>query len=166
MIELRQADTGDIGVIREIAGKTWFVTYGEILSPEQMDYMFDWMYSTESINRQMEEQGHVFFIAWLDNQPLGYVSVQQESKNLFHLHKLYVLPDRQGLGLGVLLINKAFDFAREHSEGERCALELNVNRHNKALHFYLKMGMRISAEGDFDIGNGYLMNDYILRIEL
>lgn len=45
-------------------------------------------------------------------------------------------------------------------------LELNVNRNNKALHFYEHMGMKKLREGDFPIGNGYYMNDYIMGKEI
>jgi len=165
MITLYQATIEDIGIIRDIAEKTWFVTYREILSSEQMDYMFEMMYSIESIRNQISVLNHVFFIASKDARPLGFVSVERQAENLFHLHKLYILPEGQGLGLGKILIHKAFDFVKENSDGGNCALELNVNRKNKALPFYLKMGMHISDEGDFDIGRGYYMNDFILRID-
>lgn len=166
MITIQQTTTEDIELIREIAGKTWFVTYQDILSREQLDYMFDMMYSAESIKQQMTVLNHIFFIAWLENNPLGYVSVEKQQETLFHLHKLYVLPESQGKGIGEILIKKAFAFARENSGNKECALELNMNRHNKALDFYRKMGMYICSEGDFDIGNGYFMNDYIFRIDL
>jgi len=45
-------------------------------------------------------------------------------------------------------------------------MELNVNRNNKALHFYEHKGMKKLREGDFPIGNGYYMNDYIMGLEL
>ena len=166
MITLQRATVNDIGTIRDIAGKTWFVTYGEILSPEQMDYMFEMMYSVESIKRQINEQKHVFFIAYQSEKPLGYLSVEQQEACLFHLQKLYILPAGQNKGLGKILISKVFEYARETSQGRKCAVELNVNRDNKALSFYKKMGMRIIGEGDFDIGNGFFMNDYIMRIDL
>ena len=47
-----------------------------------------------------------------------------------------------------------------------CRMELNVNRNNKALGFYLHMGMKKASEGDFDIGNGFYMNDYIMSIDI
>jgi diamine N-acetyltransferase len=166
MFTLRQATTEDIDILYEIAEKTWFVTYREILSLEQLDYMFDMMYSAKSIKRQMTELNHVYFIAFSQNKPIGYVSVEKQRENLFHLHKLYVLPEFQGIGAGKTLIEKAFTFAKENSLGKDCAIELNMNRNNKALAFYKKMGMYISDEGDFDIGNGYFMNDYIFRINL
>lgn len=166
MITYKTATVEDIGIIRNIAGKTWFSTYKDILSSKQLDYMFDMMYSEKSIYSQIVEQKHVFFIAHSFDIPIGYVSIEQQEENLYHLHKLYVLPDKQGKGIGQELISKAFEFAKTTSKGQYCALELNVNRYNKALNFYIKMGMHISREGDFEIGNGFYMNDYIMRIEL
>jgi diamine N-acetyltransferase len=166
MISIRKAETEDIRLIHELAEQTWFKTYGQLLSQEQMDYMFDKMYSESALHAQMTEKGHEFFLAYENEQPLGYLSVEQQTENLVHLHKLYVVPAGQKKGVGKILIYKAFDYAKEHSSKPFCAVELNVNRGNKALHFYEKMGMSIHDRGDFDIGNGYFMNDYILRIDL
>jgi ribosomal protein S18 acetylase RimI-like enzyme len=43
---------------------------------------------------------------------------------------------------------------------------VNVNRHNKALHFYEKYGFKIIREEDIDIGEGYFMNDYVMELKL
>ena len=45
------------------------------------------------------------------------------------------------------------------------SLQLNVNRHNKALHFYEKQGFKIIREEDIDIGEGYFMNDYVMELK-
>ena len=58
MITTRKATTADISLINELATETFPYTYREILTPEQIDYMMDWMYSPESLRRQMEEEGH------------------------------------------------------------------------------------------------------------
>ena len=55
--------------------KVTVADYKEILSPEQLDYMMDWMYAPENIRKQMEEEGHVYFIAYKEGKPCGYVSV-------------------------------------------------------------------------------------------
>ena len=57
------------------------------------------------------------------------------------------------------------DYIRSVHPGP-CRMELNVNRHNRALHFYERMGMRVLREGDFPIGDGYYMNDYIMGLEI
>jgi ribosomal protein S18 acetylase RimI-like enzyme len=166
MVSLREATTEDIPSIRILAEKTWFDTYASILSRAQMEYMFEWMYSEASLWRQMTQEGHVFFVALEDTTLLGYVSVEAQANDLFHLHKLYVVPDVQKKGAGKALIQAVFRYAQTHACGSSCTVELNVNRHNKALDFYRHMGMHIHSEGDFDIGNGYFMNDYVLHIDL
>jgi len=166
MFTIRPATIQDIELIRELASKTWFITYKDILSIEQASYMFDWMYSAESIRNQMEEKNHQFFIASREDKPIGYVSIGKEEEGLFHLHKLYILPDNQGDGTGKKLLQFVFETAREQSGGKPCSVELNVNRYNKAVSFYKKMGMHVHTEGNFDIGSGYLMTDYIMRIDL
>ena len=95
----------------------------------------------------------------------GYVSVQQQGEDLFHLQKIYVLPYYQGAHCGSFLFREAIKYIKEVHPGP-CLMELNVNRHNKALQFYEHMGMRKLREGDFPIGNGYYMNDYIMGLDI
>ena len=85
MIEIREANIPDCQLIRVLASQTWGPTYGHILSPEQLDYMFDWMYSEKSLLKQMTEQQHRFFIASYDGQACGYISVEREDNLLFHI---------------------------------------------------------------------------------
>lgn len=162
-IQLRKATSSDVKTIHKLARNTWFSTYKELLSQDQMDYMFDWMYSESSLLEQIEHKGHVFFIAYEGAKPMGYLSIEKQSETLFHLHKIYILPSAQGKGVGKRLLLHAFDYAKENTSAPTCVVELNMNRANKALSFYQKMGMHIHSEGDFDIGHGYFMNDYILQ---
>ncbi len=167
MIDIRDASTDDCLLIRQLASQIWEPTYGHILSPEQLDYMFEWMYSEESLKKQMTGLGHRFFIASSDGRPCGYVSVERQDEQLFHIQKIYVLPEMQGKKIGRLLIEKAFSYIKGITgDGNKTVVELNVNRQNKALDFYKRMGFNIARSGDFPIGNGYLMNDYIMAIEI
>jgi GNAT superfamily N-acetyltransferase len=159
------ATTGDIPTIRAMADIAFRNTYKEILSPEQMDYMMDWMYSEQSLHSQMEREGHVFQLCVVDGRPCGYVSVQPEGNDTFHLQKIYLLPDAQGRGLGKVLFNAAIDYIKSVHPAP-CTMRLNVNRYNKALSFYQHMGMTKVDEGDFDIGHGYYMNDYIMALDI
>lgn len=165
MFNIRKATLADIKTIRSMASIVFPATYKEILSPEQLEYMMDWMYSEESIRKQMEEEGHIYYLAYKKDLPAGYVSIQPEDEHVYHLQKIYVLPDFQGMRLGRLLFEKAIQAIKELHPNP-CQMRLNVNRHNKALAFYQRMGMRKVAEGDFPIGNGYYMNDYIMGIDI
>lgn len=154
---IRPATTEDIQLINDMAQIAFRTTYREMLSPEQIDYMMDWMYSLPSLEKQMA-QGHSYFLAYLNEAPCGYISIEGNK-----LQKLYVLPDHQGKGLGKVL----FEYATAHlrSKGAKSMI-LNVNRDNKAVEFYKKMGMSILSRGDFHIGSGYYMNDYIMSLDL
>ena len=165
MCVIRKASVDDIPVIRAMALVAFPDTYKEILSPEQIDYMMEWMYSAESLSRQMMEEGHIYYVAYHEGRAVAYLSIQPEGEHVFHLQKLYVLPAYQGMHLGKKLFEQAIQAIKELHPAP-CLLRLNVNRSNKALTFYEKMGMTKIDEGDFPIGSGYYMNDYIMGLNI
>ena len=165
MFTVRKATTDDIALINRMAQAVFPATYRDILSEEQLDYMMDWMYSPRNLHKQMEEEGHIYYIAYLGDEAAGYVSIQPEGEHLFHLQKIYVLPRYQGCRLGRVLFEQAVRAIKE-IHPEPCEMHLNVNRNNKALQFYEHMGMKKVSEGDFPIGNGYYMNDYIMGLSI
>ena len=165
MFTIRKATLEDIGMINRLAWIVFPHTYKEILSPEQMEYMMDWMYSPENLHKQMTEDRHIYYLAFEGDEPAGYLSIQPEGEHTYHLQKIYVLPSFQGKKLGKLLFEQAIKAIKE-PHPEPCQMRLNVNRQNKALTFYEKMGMKKVDEGDFHIGNGYYMNDYIMGLDI
>lgn len=165
MFKIRKATLEDIEMINRLARIVFPHTYKEILSPEQMEYMMDWMYSPENLHKQMTENGHIYYLAFEGDEPAGYLSIQPEDEHTYHLQKIYVLPSFQGKKLGKLLFEHAIKAIKE-LHPEPCQMRLNVNRQNKALTFYEKMGMKKVDEGDFHIGNGYYMNDYIMGLDI
>ena len=129
MFTIKKATLADIEVIRTLATQTFPATYQHILTPEQIDYMMDWMYSSESLRNQMEKEHHIYYIAYEECEPAGYVSIQQEDTDLFHLQKIYVLPYFQKYKLGRQLFQQAIKGIKE-LHPEPCRMELNVNRQN------------------------------------
>ena len=127
MFTIKKATTNDIQLINEMAQIVFPATYREILSKEQLDYMMDWMYSPKNLRKQMEEEGHIYYIAYKDGEAAGYVSIQPEGEHLFHLQKIYVLPLFQGCRLGKALFEQAVKAIKEIHPGP-CEMHLNVNR--------------------------------------
>lgn len=164
MIRLFEAMTQDLKTIQEIAYQTWPATYGKILSKEQLNYMLSQFYSEESLKNNVQN-GHHFLLAKEDNIALGFVSYEHNYKQepVTRIHKIYILPQTQGKGIGKLLIDAVEDLAKENHS---VALSLNVNRFNKALTFYQKIGFEIIGEEDIEIGRGYLMEDYKMEKKL
>ena len=162
MIKLITASQAHLPEIKRIAYETWPATFGAILSEKQIAYMLDWMYSIPSLMSQIEEKGHVFILAQEGNEYLGYVSYELNYNGLpkTKIHKIYLLPASQGKGVGALLINQVGEIA---TQNENKALLLNVNRYNKAVGFYEKMGFNIVGNENIDIGDGFLMEDFIME---
>ncbi len=165
---LRTANLTDRALIRSISERTWPSTYGHIISQEQIDFMLDWMYSDESLEKQMDS-GCVFYIASIKKEneqwdDVGFCSVgpeENKGSKSHKLNKLYVLPAAQGTGTGKALLVKAIEFAKVAGSS---SIFLQVNKHNDAYSFYLKQGFIKEAEFKFDIGNGFYMDDYVMRL--
>lgn len=151
-----------IPVIISLQEKTWEPTYREILSPAQIDYMFEKIYSKESLETQMTAGGQQFFILFDAEVPKGFAAVAPEGNAVFKLHKIYVLPTMQGTGAGKYLLSAVEDYVRSLG-GE--TLLLNVNRYNKARSFYEKMQFTVIKEVDVPIGP-YWMNDFVMEKQL
>ncbi len=165
MVAVSKVGTETISSIQQLAEITWKVAYSSIISPSQMKYMLDLFYSESSLQKQMQE-GQQFIAASENEQTVGFASYSPKSTrepNVYRLHKIYIDPNQQGKGIGKLLIDFIIADIKPNNATN---LELNVNRHNKALHFYEKLGFKIIKEEDIDIGEGYFMNDYVMNLTL
>lgn len=167
MTRINLATIGDIPVIQRIAYHTWPVTFEHILGMEQLTYMLDMMYSSVSLAQQIQQKGHTFLLAGLgDQDPVGFAAfeINYQGLSTTKVHKIYILPEAQGKGLGKSL----FEYiSNESIKKGNDRLSLNVNRNNQsALEFYQNNGFKVVGEEDIPIGQGYLMEDYILEKEL
>ena len=164
MITITKATDQELPIIRDIAYQTWPTTFGEILSPAQISYMLEMMYSLDALTTQIGEQGHVFLLAQEAETKayLGYVSYELDykSQSKTKIHKIYLLPASQGKGVGRLLIDKVARIAAEHKNS---TVALNVNRYNKAIQFYERMGFNVVDNETIDIGDGFLMEDFVME---
>jgi ribosomal protein S18 acetylase RimI-like enzyme len=163
-ISFREAGYNDIDTIRDLMYQVWPQTYAPIIPQEQIDYMIEWMYSKTSLLQQIKD-GHHYWIITMNNVPCGYGSFSRtDNWHTYKIHKLYIVEDKQRTGLGAALLEKFLQIIRsDHGK----FIQLQVNRENsKALQFYQKHGFQLWKTIDFDIGNGYFMNDYVLQKNL
>jgi ribosomal protein S18 acetylase RimI-like enzyme len=166
MIFIRTAGINEINIIHSLAHCIWQTSYKEILSADQMEYMLDMMYSHESLQYQIEKQKHNFLIIYEEDKAVGFAAYFPKydiSHAIFRLDKIYVLPELHGKGLGKKLIQHIISEIKPKGVS---ILELNVNRNNKAISFYKKLGFIITKEVNVPIGEGYFMNDYVMAVTL
>ena len=164
MIHIKPAEVSDLKTIRKLAHDTWPTAYLEILGQKQLDYMLEKIYSIPSLEHQMRVLNHHFILVFENKTPIGFAAFSAHvNPFIYHLNKIYVLPGEQGKNIGKQILNYVVS---EIKQTGATSLQLNVNRHNKALHFYQKHGFKIIREEDIDIGEGFFMNDYVMELNL
>ncbi len=164
---IRPAEESDIPLIREMATESFVQTYKDIVSPEQMEYMMDMMYSLPNLAQQFAE-GHIFYLMY-DNlaQAVGYGSIEPHGDMTYHLQKLYLMPNVHGKGYGAILFGHLLCEIKRLCGGEPCRVELNVHRENIATGFYYRQGMKIARQGEYLIEDtNFIRPDLILFKEL
>lgn len=163
MLTVQKANAADIPLIRKLTFEIWPKTYSNIISKEQIDYMLEMMYNPTILQKQMEEEGCTFIIVYDDKEPVAFASFNEPEPQLWKLNKIYILASQQGKGTGKFIINYIIDEIKaKHAK----ALQLQVNRENKAKDFYEKLGFKIIKTANFDIGNGFFMNDYVMEYKI
>jgi GNAT superfamily N-acetyltransferase len=155
-VQFRTALPADIPVIYDLARKIWDQHYPAIIGQEQVDYMLQKIYNADSLKQQMQEGQH-FFLIELEKIPVGFLSFSAQDKSVF-LNKFYIDTSLHRKGLGRVSFQRFIGIIPEVFE-----IRLQVNRQNyTAINFYFKMGFVIEKVADFDIGDGYFMNDFVM----
>ena len=165
MIEITKAHKQHIPPIRELADQLWPVAFASILSAQQIDYMMEMIYSPASLSKQMDE-GHQYAITSQNKVNIGYVSyeISHHQSDKTKIHKLYISPQHQRHGVGKAMIDYV---AQQAIEANNNSLFLNVNKYNmQAINFYRKHHFVLVKEEAIDIGDGFIMDDYVFELAL
>lgn len=160
--KIRNASPEDIPLIRELCFKVWPQTYALILTQDRIDYMLEYMYSTHSLQNQMNA-GSQFIFVYDDEEPVGFAAYLPKEHGIYKLDKIYILPSQQGKGTGRFVIDYIIN---EIKQKGATSLQLQVNRNNKAKSFYEKLGFVVIDCREFDIGHGHVMDDYVMEKQL
>ncbi|SEP81425.1 GNAT family N-acetyltransferase [Flavobacterium urocaniciphilum] len=161
MLQLRKIEKDELSIIKDLAYEIWPDTYKEILSEEQLNYMLEKFYSIDNLESQMNN-GQIFELLFEESQILGFVAYEfncNQSDKL-KIHKIYLLPGTQGKGFGKFMIDQIISGAKNNNQK---GIFLNVNKYNKAKFFYEKIGFIIVKDEVIDIGNNYVMDDYVME---
>lgn len=157
----KKAGAEDINLIHNLAAAIWRKHYPGIITNEQIEYMIDKMYSPESLLKQLKDDNH-FYLAYINNEPVGYFSYSMKEPGKYFLHKIYLLTDGHRKGIGGSMLEYLLNLLPPKS-----TVELTVNRKNyKSINFYFKNGFYIKEVKDFDIGAGFLMEDFVMIKEV
>jgi diamine N-acetyltransferase len=159
--ELRPAHRADVPVIQRLARAIWHAHYPGIITVAQIDYMLERGYNAAALAGFLDRSDAGLLLATAKGEPAGFAAwLLTEAPGEAKLDKLYVLQACQRTGLGGRLIARVAEDAR--AAGAR-TLILNVNKRNvQAIRAYEKQGFVVRAEVVVDIGEGYVMDDYVM----
>lgn len=162
MIKIRQATPQDISLIHQLAKEVFFPTYEPLQPKEKVAHLFKLMYNEAALTEQMEKKKHVFILVEDASGYLGYASYEFNYKGSgkIKIHKIYVMPNAQGKGVGKEMISWIANVAKQNKIE---TLMLDVYRHNPAIQFYEKIGFRIVSEQVTDVGNDFVMDDFVME---
>ena len=161
---MRATETG-LPAISKLAGVIWRACYPGIITHEQIDYMLARMYAPDVLREEIRSQGIHYDQLLVDGKPAGFASYGPTAQpGVMKLHKLYLLPEMHGRGLGSRLLRHV---EREIRAGAGRRLILSVNKRNtKAIAAYRRNGFVIAESVVTDIGNDFVMDDYVMAKEL
>jgi len=163
MITFRPATPEDIPLLQRMARAIWPRAYLSIITREQLELMVSKMYDPATIRNEMQN-GVVWKVVEEKGLPIGYLSYSIVGPAECKLHKIYVLQEHHGQGIGRKCLAEAARYAREKNSK---TLFLMVNRANeKALHAYRAFGFREAESLDWEFAPGFILHDYRMELEL
>lgn len=159
-IDIRPIAPEDLPTIAALARATWLDAYAGIISREQIDYMLAQRYDPERLKADTGNPEKWLHQVFIDGVRAGFAACEICGDE-FKLDKLYIHPDMQRKGAGAALIAHAAALARDRGYP---AMILAVNKNNaQALRAYDRYGFHVRDKTVTDIGNGFIMDDYIME---
>ncbi len=147
--------------VRELAHAIWPQVYPGIISRDQIDYMLRQRYALEVLKADAEIKGMCYALIRGNGPVLGFVAFESRAhEDEAFLHKLYLLPEAAGRGLGAAALNWVSEQAATRGLKR---LRLFVNKRNvQAVRAYLRNGFVFDQDVITDIGDGFVMDDFVM----
>lgn len=169
-MKIKKCSLDDILDLQKIYRQTFFETFSEQNSEENMRIFLDKAYSEEKLKSEIENKESETFLAVENQKILGVLKIntgnaETESglENSLEIQRIYILNESKGLGIGTVLMNLAEKKARELGVS---FIWLGVWEKNfPAQKFYTDKGFRRFSEHAFVLGDD-IQTDFLMKKEL
>lgn len=154
MVELKPVTTEELDLLMPLVREIWTEVFIPIIGSDQVDYMLANYQSKENIQEELKN-GAQYLLIYYKNKPVGYTAYENKLEYLY-LSKLYLHQSTRGKGLS----SQVFNWYENLAKGRK--LHLNVNQGNeRAIAVYEHRGFEKIGERYVDIGQGFVMDDFI-----
>ena len=157
----------DFHELRELAETIWRQHYEGIISSAQIEYMLASRFNTEALREYLNPTNKWLDLLRVSAKMVGYCGYElaghgsDDGVPALKLGQLYIVDSHRGLGLGKAMLSHVEARAKDHGL-KRIFLQVN-KRNTDSIEFYKAAGFTVSREAVFDIGNGFVMDDYVLE---
>ncbi|MDQ1856463.1 GNAT family N-acetyltransferase [Chryseobacterium sp. WLY505] len=135
----------DLEILQNIGIQTFTETFAEDNTEEAMKKYLEESFNTEKIKSELNNPDSFFYIAWEEDNPVGYLKVnagkaqtELQDDTSLEIERIYVKKSHHGKKVGQLLYNQALETAKQLGKSY---LWLGVwERNLRALQFYKKNG--------------------------
>lgn len=166
MIQIKSIEPADAELIADISRETFYDTFAVHNTRADMDKFLVEQFSKEQLMKEVSEPGNLFFMAYADEAPAGYLFIKDRSHHLLvssaaiEISRLYIRKPFIGKGVGKLLMQHAIGHA---GQLQKNTVWLGVWEHNQpAIRFYTSFGYRKFGEQDFILGDD-VQRDWLMQ---
>jgi ribosomal protein S18 acetylase RimI-like enzyme len=156
-IKIRQANETDAALIAFLSRETFYDTFAEHNTPEDMALFMEQQFSTPELMKEVVDSSDLFFLAFYEEEPAGYIKLKPgrhidliDTDKAIEISRLYARKSMIGKGVGKAMMLYAIQYA---ANNQYKTIWLGVWEHNKrAIGFYQSFGFQKFSEHDFILG--------------
>lgn len=151
----------DLPAIRRLAHEIWREAYASVIGRDQIDAMLAARCADAALGAYVGAADRWFDVLRVAGEPAGYCSCAvAPERGVLKLEQLYLAAAHRGLGLGRLMLAHVEERGRALG---RDTVVLQVNKRNApAIAFYRRAGFVVREAAVFDIGGGFVMDDFLM----
>lgn len=170
-VTFRQVERDEeVEALAHMAYVIWNEYWPALIGQEQTDYMVEKFQSLDAIRRDIADNGYEYWFIMDEYEKdgemhpriVGYTGGRVEANaNRFFISKIYLLKEHRGCGFASATIRFYEDLCRKRGLS---AMYLTVNKRNDlGIRAYLGKGFKTIDAVKTDIGEGFIMDDYIME---
>lgn len=117
-IQVKKTSIEDIDQLRQIGRKTFYETFSEVNTEEDMTHYLNESFSNEKLTLELTDENSAFYFALNHHEVIGYLKInfgdsqtELKDENGFEIERIYVLQEFHGKKVGQILYEKAIEIA-------------------------------------------------------
>jgi ribosomal protein S18 acetylase RimI-like enzyme len=165
-LRIEKVTAADAKLVTELSRKTFYDTFIEHNSEEDMMQFLDTYFIEPNIAEELSRPTNICYVAYDNNEAVGYANLREnnhaqlKSDSCLEIGRIYVVENTIGKGIGKLLMQQSLNTAIELNKE---IIWLGVWEHNpRAIQFYQKWGFEKFGEHKFILGKD-VQNDWLMK---